>query len=339
VIAALAALPLATMARATMALATMALATMATAGAAQAQVVVEDNYPAAMNRQVLSAWLQDATDLKPDQVVAVSPSTATAIVQRTPLRDGKAQARLRAVAVSRQAVARGGVLAWEMSLDVDCKSRQVRAGATTGYATRRGDGDGLALAPADETWRKPKAGTILEASWRAVCDARFQSPLSGAPLRLAETRPTALPPPPPAAVPAPPVVTASAAPRLTPAHLTLPAQTPPRPKTRPDSAPPPKTAAAAAPARRLPIHAAAKAGANAVQVVSSPVETDTRRKLERLQRRFGPALQEGVEIRIVQAKVDGRTVFRGVVAGFDTRREARAFCQTLKQGGQDCVAW
>jgi len=314
---------------------------MATAGAAQAQVVVEDNYPAAMNRQVLSAWLQDATDLKPDQVVAVSPSTATAIVQRTPLRDGKAQARLRAVAVSRQAVARGGVLAWEMSLDVDCKSRQVRAGATTGYATRRGDGDGLALAPADEAWRKPKAGTILEASWRAVCDARFQSPLSGAPVRVAEAKPAtpAPPPAPPAAAPSAPVVTASAAPRLTPAHLTLPAQTPPRPKTRPDSAPPPKTAAAAAPARRLPIHAAAKAGANAVQVVSSPVEIDTRRKLERLQRRFGPTLQEGVDIRIVQAKVDGRTVYRGVVAGFDSRREARAFCQTLKQGGQDCVSW
>lgn len=313
-----------------------ALAALAMAGAAQAQIQpnVEDDYPSAMNRQVLSAWLQAATDIEPDQVVAVSPSAATAIVQRTPLRDGRAQARLRAVAVSRQAVARGGVLAWEMSLDVDCKSRQVRAGATTGYASRRGGGDGLALAPADEAWRKPKAGTILEASWRAVCDARFQSPLSGAPLRIAETKPAAPAPKaaPPAATPKPPVVLA---------NLTLPAAPPPDPaRAKPEPGPAPTQKKAAAPAARpIPIHTAAKAGPNAVQVVSSPVETDTRRKLERLQRRFGPALQEGVDIRIVQAKVDGRTVYRGVVAGFGTRREARAFCQTLKQEGQDCVAW
>lgn len=315
-------------------------AALAFAGAAQAQVEVQDNYPSAMTRQVLDAWLRDETDLSPEQVVAVSPSAATAIAARTPMRDGRTQAQLRAVAITPQAVARGGVLAWEMQLEVDCKSRQVRAGATTGYAARRGDADGLALAPADAAWRRPKPGTILEASWRAVCDAKFQAPLSGAPLQIAETKPTALTlrpslPAPTLAV-KPSLVLArnvapaplAAAPQAAPARLTLPA------------APPRKPAAiAAAPARAVPIRTGAKAGHAAVQVVSSPVEADTRRKLDRLQRRFGPALQDGVQIRIVQAQVDGRTVYRGIVAGFGTPREAHAFCQTLKQGGQDCVSW
>jgi hypothetical protein len=98
-------------------------------------------------------------------------------------------------------------------------------------------------------------------------------------------------------------------------------------------------AASVAPPRPLAVRTAPKAGRNAVQVVSSPVEADTRKKLDRMQRRFGPALQDGVEIRIIQAQVAGQKVYRGVVAGFATRREAHAFCQTLKQSGQDCVSW
>lgn len=339
---------------------------MALAGAAhaQAQVDPQDNYPTALNRQVLGAWLREATDLQPEQVVAVSPSAATAIVARTPVTDGRTQARLRAVAITPQAVARGGVLAWEMQLDIDCKARQVRAGATTGYATRRSTGDGLALSSGDAAWRRPKAGTILEAAWRAVCDAKFQSPLSGGPLQVAEAKPAAPAPrtaPPSPARPSPaakppvalapvalaPVAQASVAPapapvapRLTPARLTLPdpAQARQKPKPEPQAAPPPKKAAAP-PARPVPVRTVPKAGPNAVQVVSSPIEADTRKKLDRLQRRFGSALQQGVEIRVVQAQVGGQKVYRGVVAGFATRREAHVFCQTLKQSGQDCVSW
>ncbi|HKR88265.1 MAG TPA: surface-adhesin E family protein [Phenylobacterium sp.] len=251
--------------------------------------------------------------------------------------EGRTQARLRAVAITPQAVARGGVLAWETQLDIDCKARQVRAGATTGYATRRGAGDGLTLSPGDAAWRRPKAGSILESSWRAVCDAKFQSPLSGGPMRVAEAKPLS---PAPAAqarvAPAP----APVAPRLAPVRLTLPGPTQARrnPKAEPQAAPPPKTSAAP-PARPVPVRTAPKAGPNAVQVVSSPIEADTRKKLDRLQRRFGSALQQGVEIRVVQAQVGGQKVYRGVVAGFATRREAHVFCQTLKQSGQDCVAW
>ena len=322
-----------------------ALAALALAGASAAQVDLQDNYPSAMSRGVLGAWLRDETDLSPEQVVAVSPSAATAMVARTPMQNGRTQARLRAVAITRQAVARGGVLAWEMQLDIDCKSRQVRAGATTGYAARRGGGEGLPLAPADEAWRKPKAGTILEASWRAVCDARFESPLAGAPLQVAEVEPAApgLRPtlPAPVAAVRPTVAPPPRAAQVTPARLTLPA---PAPAARTKARPEPQAVSPRKPARAPPTHpaavrTAAKAGPNAVQVVSSPNEADTRRKLDRLQRRYGAALQEGVEIRVVQAQIAGHKVYRGVVAGFATRREARTFCQILKQGGQDCVSW
>jgi hypothetical protein len=36
--------------------------------------------------------------------------------------------------------------------------------------------------------------------------------------------------------------------------------------------------------------------------------------------------------------VGGRTVYRGLVAGFSTRDEASAFCTDLKSHGQDCLA-
>lgn len=251
-------------------------------------------YPAALSRDDLSAWLRQSTDIAPEQVVAVSISAATAVVARTPAANGRTEARLRAVALTAQAAARSGVQSWEMQLDVDCRSGEVRSGATTGYAVRTADGAGFALAPAETAWRRPKPNTTLEASWRAICDANFQSPLAAPPSRVSE------------AAPAKPVLTPAAA----------------------------EAPASPAPARPAP---AGRTGHAAVQVVSSPIEADTRQRLASLQRQYGEALQ-GAEARIEPAQVRGRTVYRGVVAGFASRSDARAFCETLKQGGQECLA-
>jgi hypothetical protein len=73
------------------------------------------------------------------------------------------------------------------------------------------------------------------------------------------------------------------------------------------------------------------------QVVSGFSEASSRRSLAQLRNRFGEAF-EGLETRVELAQVRGRTVYRGLVAGFASRAEAEAFCQTLKSGGQDCFA-
>lgn len=260
------------------------------------------DYPAALTREDLSAWLRQSTAIAPEQVVAVSISAATAIVARTPSPNGGTDVRLRAVALTPQAAARSGVQAWEMQLEVDCRTGQVRVGATTGYAARTASGDGISLAPADAAWRRPKPNTTIEASWRAVCDANFVPPLIAPSRRVAGAEPVK------------PVVTPAVAVIARNAGAEAPATTPP--------------------ARPAP---AARTGHAAVQVVSSPLEAETRQRLASLQRRYGEALQ-GVEARVEPAQVRGRTVYRGVVAGFASRSDARAFCETLKQGGQDCLA-
>jgi len=322
-----------------------ALVSLALGGAAQAQELAPTqipapaqatSYPAATDGDALSAWLHEATDLRPELVVAVTPSAVTAIVARARAVDGTMEARLRAVAITPQAAARSGVLAWEMKLDVDCKGGQVRPGATIGFAARRAGADGVPLAPADAGWRKPKPNTTLDASMHAVCDATFQPPLIAAPTRVAQALPTG-----PAASPA--VARPAVAPTVTRVRSS-PAETPSSPPARLTPANVPLAApmqAKPAPEKPRPVKAAPAAptwgGHAAVQVVSSPDQAETKKKLASLQRRFGAALQ-GADTRVESAQVNGRTVYRGLVAGFATRREAVAFCQTLKHERQDCLA-
>lgn len=82
--------------------------------------------------------------------------------------------------------------------------------------------------------------------------------------------------------------------------------------------------------------APARPGHTAVQVVSSSNETETRQALASLQSRF--AQLNGLQAQVEPAQVRGRTVYRGVISGFGSRDQARAFCETLKRSGRDCLA-
>ncbi|MDB5447505.1 MAG: hypothetical protein JWQ97_2822, partial [Phenylobacterium sp.] len=139
-------------------------------------------------------------------MVALTPLVATAILSRGQADSGTRTVLLRAEALTPEAAARGGVLAWEMLLEVDCGGGQVRLGATTGYGARRPTGEGVELAPAESQWRRPNPGTTLQAAWRATCDTAFQPPLSTAPLRFAQAQPAKPPPSPPAQAAAKPTI-------------------------------------------------------------------------------------------------------------------------------------
>ena len=247
------------------------------------------SYPAALDRDSLRAWLPEAAGIAPDQVVAVTASTAAAVVGRTKRADGRTEVLFRAVSLSPAATARGGVLAWQVNLGVDCRTGEVRLGQTTGYGSQKADGDAIPLAPAETAWRRPQPATTLDAAWRAVCDAGFEPPL-GAPTQEAGV--------------------ATAAPAAAIAQNTA--------KATESVAPP-------------------KPGRWVVQVVSSPDAADARHVLAGLRGRYDAALQD-LETRVEPAQVRGRTVYRGVVAGFASSSEASEFCARLKRDGRDCLA-
>jgi hypothetical protein len=283
----------------------------AIAALAAASSLPSATYPAAIDRAAISAWLPRASGLTASQVIAVTASSAVAIVSRTRTPDGRTGVLLRALPLTPEATARGGVLAWQMRLDVDCRTGVVRIGATTGFDSQRADGEGVALAPAQAAWRPPKSGTPLESARRAICERDFQPPLvvAGRGLAQPSSAPTARPAPPPPPAP----LLASLRPSL------------PAPFTAPN-------ASLHGPSRA----ARARPGLAAVQVVSSGDETETRQALARLQGRL--AEQEGLQSRVEPAQVRGRTVYRGMITGFGSREAAQAFCETLKRLGRDCLA-
>ncbi|CAN7186065.1 SPOR domain-containing protein [Phenylobacterium sp. LjRoot225] len=268
-------------------------------------------YPAAVDRDAIVIWLPQATGLAANQVIAVTASSAVAIVTRTRTPEGRVGVLLRALPLTPEATARGGVLAWQMRLEIDCRAGAVRLGGTTGYDTQLADGEGVALAPAETVWRPPKAGTPLESAQRAVCERDFQLPLVAAGQRLAQAAPA--PAPPRAAAPAPAPLLAALRPAL------------PAPFSAPNAAF--RTPASVAPS---------KPGPGAIQVVSSSNPAEARQALANLQGRFTEL--QGMRARVEPAQVRGRAVYRGVISGFDSRDQARAFCETLKRGGRDCLA-
>jgi hypothetical protein len=104
--------------------------------------------------------------------------TATAIISPRPPAGSGGSVELKAVALSPEAVARGGARAWRMRLAVDCHETRIRQGPTLGYADPAGLDDGAELRPGDADWTTPSFGTTLYAAWRAVCDPAFQPPLA-----------------------------------------------------------------------------------------------------------------------------------------------------------------
>ena len=262
-------------------------------------------YPASLDGPTLTAWLRQANDIAPEQVVAVSPSAATAILDRIPPTRGRAEVRLRALALTPQSASRSGVAAWEMQLQVECRTGDVRLGATTGYPSRENRDEEVTLSAGDDRWRKPQPGTVLESAVRAVCDPKFRPPLAASTHRIAQA-------------PAP----------GKPAKITKPAL---RPRAAPSAAAASRDAVAKEPALPAP----ARGGKGAIQVVSSPDEAETRATLSRLKRRYG---LNGYPTKVEPANVGGRTTYRGVIAGFASRSDALSFCRTLEKRGQDCLA-
>jgi hypothetical protein len=214
-------------------------------------------------------------------------------------------------------------MAWQMPMSVDCRRGLVKLGQTTGYADPRAVGPAVDVAPAAADWRRPPQGTMLQSAWRAVCDPAFRPPL---PARLvAQTTQ------PQVRVPAPAKTETPA-----PAKAETPAPPPPAPDRAVAAVEAAQPAVMRISVERSPPRAR-RTGSSLAQVLSADTAEGAQRELDQLRHRFGGAF-EGLGTRIQTAQVGGRTVYRGMVAGFASHGEAQAFCDTLKRGGRDCLA-
>ena len=292
---------------ATTATAGLAIA-LAAAGATPsfAQSTASATYPASRSLADISSWLRTDTPLVASQVVDIGPSAVTAITASAPLGQPRGfTAQVSAETLDPTIGAQDLVLSWSIPVEVDCDRRVVRLGAMTGYPARDLHTSPRVVRDPDPDWVGPSPIAPLGAVMRALCDRDFKRPLLGGAFR--QTTSAKLPKavtkaPEPASAPAPEPVVASTAPT-------------PKAKAAPKAGP-------------------AVAGL-AVQVGASPSQPDAKGLMGKVQKKFAGDLG-GFSTDVVNAQVDGKTVYRAVITGFHASSEATALCEKLKGGGQAC---
>jgi hypothetical protein len=166
-------------------------------------------YPSRFDVRALTAWLVQETELRPEQVVAVSRTSLAAIVGAPEERAGAKRVTVRSEALAPDPQ-EDGALSSQSDVYVDCAHHLTRQGASTGHPERNLAGIGHIIAIQELNWRFPLPGTQLESIWRAVCDPTFQRPLLSPPASEAHPVPAhvyhaaAPAPTPPVRVPASP---------------------------------------------------------------------------------------------------------------------------------------
>jgi hypothetical protein len=250
----------------------------------------------------MAEWVRRETDLTPAQVVDVSASAVTGIVSALPTGARRGfSAVIRTQSLDPEFIAKEGVLAWTMAVDLDCATRRIRLGEMTGYAARTGRQGPRTMRPAQDIWLSPSAGAPLDHVWSALCDRQYQRPLTGM-RKIADRTPDPVAPP----------------------------ETPPRRESKPPPQQPmPVSASKVSPA------ASTGAGVASVQVGTAGSEADAKALLAKLNRKFAKDLG-GLKPGVVRATVDGKTIYRAMLTGFPAPKAASQLCETLKTAGQAC---
>lgn len=267
------------------------------------------SYPPSRSLGDISAWLQRDTPILPGQVVDISPSAVTAVTSLTPMGETRGfLASISSEATDPSVLAREGIAAWTIPVEVDCDRRVVRLGTMTGYPGRDLRSDAHVVRQADSNWVVPTPNAPLGAVVRALCDRDFRRPLSGR-VQVATKTPKPARPAPSHAIEPPPVL-------------------------RPALAPAPVPIAQPAPGSK-PGPVAAAGGAFAVQIGASPSLPDIQSLLARFNKKFAAELN-GHTAGVATVQVDGKTVNRALISGFASSAEANTFCKTLAAAGQAC---
>jgi hypothetical protein len=157
------------------------------AGARPELARVRATFPPALDAATVQDWLRRETGASASQIVAISPSAATRVLAVEETGPDRRRLLVEAQALSAEAAARSGVLAWRTSLEADCASGRIRLGPTTGYASRRVVGAGVPLGAADPDWRIPMTGTQLDSLRQAACGPPAAPRAAPKPPLIAET--------------------------------------------------------------------------------------------------------------------------------------------------------
>jgi hypothetical protein len=75
----------------------------------------------------------------------------------------------------------------------------------------------------------------------------------------------------------------------------------------------------------------------AVQIAATQSEDSAYRAIAAFRQKHRRALVGGLETAVEPATLKGAPVFRALVRGFATRRDANRFCAAVKAGGGDCI--
>lgn len=126
------------------------------------------SYPPSLDREAILAWVTQATDLKPEQVIGANSGTLFALLPQKPI-GGFPTVLLRAEALTPEAAARSRVLSAQARVQVDCARELVKMGPMSGYATRTPRGAPTALGGGDADWRVPGQGTPVQGVLHVVC--------------------------------------------------------------------------------------------------------------------------------------------------------------------------
>lgn len=269
-----------------------------------AAVAQTQPFPTSFERAELLDWIADQTEVRPQDVVSVGATDIIAVQSITPVGDDAPetyQIRIHAEVVSARVAEMEGYRSWTGLMRVDCSRQAIRVLQIRNFSERNLAGASRE-APSSDEWLQPGLGSQLFSVVRAACDKAFTRPFGD--VAVAQTG------------------TSGEAVAIAPAQTAAP--------TPPDLPPPvaavePKAAAEAA---------AGAASRAVVQISAAMSRTLAEQDIERVTTRFaaGRKLTPQVQ-KVVQS---GKVFYRARLSGFDSVQDAKAFCQSLKAGSQDC---
>ena len=256
--------------------------------------VGDDGFPSARTPLIITSWLGQSTDIAPSSVISVGADMVVAI-SKTGARDatsGKVKGvQLRGEAISAkfaEAIKGRSSIA---TLDVNCTDGTALLYQTKIYAQNNLKG-AVSVLPGSNSWITPPKAAYLWDAVQAVCDTRFERPLT------------------------PPAAPTQAAPLR--------------------SAPPPETvtdtAAKASPAL---VATVAQSSGTEVQVVASATPEATQAALTQTALAYPSNPPQTFRIEPVTAGT--KTLYRGLLGGFENREQAGRFCARLKADARACI--
>lgn len=288
-----------------------ALAALAAPNGGSAQTAPPVTFPSGLDRPVLLGWLKQATDIKPDDVVAVSPMALIAIEQSRAMVEPEGfELIVRAEVLDRDFATREHLLSWRATIKLACRDHTASLGEVIGHDARNLAGPSRPIRATGEGWRPTVAGTVQGAIWSARCDKAYRPPLA----------------PPEADTP---LLTAERVPKPAPVKAVEPAPVPTPLAAVSEPLAPPRAVTPKPPSALL-----SRAGPS-VQVLSTSDPAEAKRALVSLKARH-PDLMAGLQGEIVAFQDGAIRRHRVVVLGFRAPGEASKFCQAFQAAGGKC---